>query len=151
LEDLFQWLRAFANGLLDRPRTKLHRAFAQQRHSDDDVEARCVAMPSNGSSGRIICHEDFRKLIGVALSELSEALSQRREKLRDRRRRTKSSGLVFVAASEMNDTPFRDNIAHFNFAKLKTLDRPNECLFFVVRDQVGFVYEALGQLSGVCE
>src|SRR5919106_4481948 len=131
-KDLLQWFCAFRWEFLYRPGTKLHRAFAEERHANNDIKSRRIAMPPNRSSGRIVGYEYLRKLLRISRREFGDALSQRREKLRDWRRRSERSGFVCVTPAEVNYAPLRDDIAHLHLRELELLDCPNERLFFLV-------------------
>lgn len=51
---LFQWFYACRYAFFDRPSPKLHSAFIEKRHTNNDIEPRRITMPTNRSSGRIV-------------------------------------------------------------------------------------------------
>ena len=74
--NLFQWFCAFRFRFRHRPSPKLHGAFAEKRHTNNDVERRRIAMPPDRSSGRIISHQDLSKFFCIAFGKFTNALSQ---------------------------------------------------------------------------
>src|ERR1051325_263704 len=94
LKDLFQDFGTFPDRFLDWPSTKLHDAIAEKRHTNNNIETRCIAMPSDRSSWRIIGHQHLRKFFRIANGEFSDPLPQFLQELRDRWCGSQCRGLI---------------------------------------------------------
>ena len=65
------------------PWPKLHRAFANERYTNDDVESWRVTMPADSGARRIISHEQFGEFFCIPPGELIDARPQWQKELRD--------------------------------------------------------------------
>ena len=85
-------------------------------------------MPPNRRARRVLGYKYLLKLLRISRRQLADALSQPREKPRDRRRGTYRSRFVFVAAAEMNHAPLRYDSAHLDLREVKLANRRNKRL-----------------------
>lgn len=105
-------------------------------------------MPADSGARRIIGHQQFGELFCIAPRELTDTRPQRQKEIRDFRAGRDAPRLVFVAATKMSGTPFRDNTVHLDLRKRKLLDPPHKRSFLLSGDKFRPVNKPFRQIAG---
>ena len=120
-------------------RTQPHAARREKRYAGRDAVLRCIAMPADGRTRRVLVDQCHRERFGIDAGPGRDLVSQRTQKSRNRRR----DALCVVGVAEERNPPASDDTAHLERRELDARELGDQGRFFLGRDEAALIPKAV--------